>query len=214
MITTIIFDFDGTLADSRGLAVNLYNELARKYGYKEIGEHEVEGFSKLSIAERLKVLGVPYYRLPGLVGEMKRNYRNSVDSLELVAGMSSVIEELAAADYRLSLISSNSKSIIERFLANHNITCFEHIYCSRDLFGKSHQINRYLKMFQVLNEEAVYIGDELRDIESCKKCRICIVAATWGYDASDLLVQGNPDFAVSHPAELVPLLREFSVRGR
>lgn len=113
MMKTIIFDFDGTLADSRGLAVNLYNELARKYGYKEIGEHEVEGYSKLSIAERLKVLGVPFYRMPGLVAEMKRNYLTSVDSLKLAVGISSVIGEIAAAGYRLSLISS-----IQKLLSN------------------------------------------------------------------------------------------------
>jgi phosphoglycolate phosphatase len=214
MTGTVIFDFDGTLADSHELAVNLYNELARKHGYKKINEYEVAGFSKISIAERLKVLGVPFYRLPGLVSEMKRNYRDAVDSLKIVVGVSSVIDELAAAGNRLSLISSNLKSIIERFLANHNITYFEHIYCSKDLFGKSYQINRYLKTFHIPKEEVVYIGDEFRDIESCKKCRVRIIAVTWGYDAAELLVQGKPDFVVSHPAELVPLLRELLAEGR
>lgn len=69
-------------------------------------------------------------------------------------------------------------------------------------------------MFHIPKEEAVYIGDELRDIESCKKCKVRIISAAWGYDAAELLVQGKPDFVVSHPAELVPLLRELPEEGR
>lgn len=209
MIKTIIFDFDGTLADSRSLAVRLYNELAYKYGFKEMGGHEVERFSKLSIVERLRVLGVPAFRLPGLVSEMKRNYRYSVDSLQVVEGIPSAIEDMATAGYRLSIISSNLESIIDKFVANHRLNHFEHIYCARNLFGKNYTINRFLRTFHIKKEHVIYVGDELRDIEACKKSGIPICAVAWGYDDANLLAQGKPDYIIQRPSELTSLLRNI-----
>lgn len=214
MISTIIFDFDGTMVTSRELAIRLYNELARKYGYKEVVEQDVERFSNKSIVERLRLLDVPFARLPSLLAEMKRNYQQSVDSLPVVAGIPLVIEELVAAGYQLGLISTNSRTIIERFLSNHKIIRFKHLYCSGDLFGKSHKIGRFLKTHGLSKEETIYIGDELRDIEACKKAGIRFIAVTWGYDSAELLAQGSPDFIIHHPLELAPLLQQLTIQKR
>jgi phosphoglycolate phosphatase len=202
----ILFDFDGTMADSRTLAVELYNDLAEKYRYEKIKEHDIEALSKLSIKERLKVLGVPFYKLPSLVMEMKRNYSGSIDSLHVVEGLPSLISDLKSAGHRLYILSTNSRPIIERFLSNHQITGFDHTYCERSLFGKSKKIDQFIKKHRIKQQDAVYIGDELRDIIACKQSGIQMIAVSWGYDSPELLSEGNPDFLVSHPEEIMSLV--------
>lgn len=209
MINCILFDFDGTIADSRRLAVDLYNELAEKYRYEKIKQHDIEALSKISIKERLKTLGVPYYKLPALVMEMKRNYTRSIDSLQAAEDIPSLISDLKKAGYQLNIISSNSRPLIERFLTNHRITEFDHIFCARSLFSKNKKIDQFLKKYRIERQGAVYIGDELRDIVACKQSGVKIIAVSWGYDSADLLSQGNPDFIVSHPKDILPLIHQL-----
>lgn len=202
----ILFDFDGTIADSKRLAVELYNDLAEKYQYEKISEQDIRGFSKLSIHERLKLLGVPFYKLPSLVMEMKRNYVKSVDSLRVVKRIPDLIKILKTTERKLCIISSNSKSVIEKFLGNHDLSGFEHIYCARNLFGKNKKIDQFLKKHHIEKCDAVYIGDELRDIVACKQSGIKIIAVTWGYDSAELLSRGHPDFIVNDPDEILSLI--------
>lgn len=202
----VLFDFDGTIADSKRLAVELYNDLAEKYQYEKISEQDIQGFSKLSIKERLKLLGVPYYKLPALVLEMKRNYVKSVDSLKVIERIPDLIKDLKTTDRKLCIISSNSKPIIEKFLANHDLDGFEHVYCARNIFGKNKKIDQFLKKHHIGRGNVIYIGDELRDIIACKQSGVKIIAVTWGYDSAELLSQGNPDYIVNDPEEILSLM--------
>ena len=209
MKKNILFDFDGTMAHSRTLAVKLYNDLAEKNRYKKIGEEDIEILSKLSIKERIKVLGVPLYKLPSLVMEMKRNYASSIDSLHVVKGLPSLISELKSAGYRLNVLSSNSRPIIEGFLSNHQIAGFDHIYCAKGIFSKNKKIDQFIKKHRIQQQEAVYIGDELRDIIACKQSGVQMIAVSWGYDSPELLSEGNPDFLVNHPEEIMSLVQRI-----
>ncbi len=66
MYKHIVFDFDGTLADSRSVFLRCYNELAAKHGFNIIDEGNIERLKKLSIVERLRHLKVPLLWLPFL----------------------------------------------------------------------------------------------------------------------------------------------------
>jgi len=49
----------------------------------------------------------------------------------------------------------------------------------------------------------IYVGDETRDIRSARKSQIPIVAVTWGFNATEILSQHQPDYLVDHPSELL-----------
>lgn len=206
MIRNLIFDFDGTLADSRGLALKLYNELCGKYGYPPVTEQQMIALSGLSIADRLRAVHIPAYRLPGLVMQLLRSFTRSVDQLHPFAELPELVRQLKQAGYRLSIISSNSPTNIKHFLHRFEMECFDDIEGSRNLFGKSRKINRYLNQNGLSSAETLYIGDELRDIEACRQSGIPVIAVAWGYDAKELLVQGDPDRVIDHPSELRDLL--------
>ena len=66
----LLFDFDGTLADSRELALRLYNELAHEHQLKRMEREHLPELRRMSIQQRLKHLGIPLSMLPMLAREL------------------------------------------------------------------------------------------------------------------------------------------------
>jgi phosphoglycolate phosphatase len=203
MQKTIIFDFDGTIVDSKDLIIQLYNELAEKNNYKKIDKSNFKSLSELPIVERCKVLNVPIYKIPALVYEVMKNYKNYLVSINIVDGIRDVLFKLKENGFNLGIISSNSISTIEEFLVKNKIDIFDSIYSAKNIFGKHHTINGLVKKFNLDKKYILYVGDEIRDIISCKKACAKIVAVTWGYDSTELLLDGKPDFIVNSPAEIL-----------
>jgi phosphoglycolate phosphatase len=209
MLKYIIFDFDGTIVNSKKLALQLVNELSDKYGYRRTGEEELDYLSNLSIKERLKLFQVPFYKVPQIVLDLRKNYNHSVETLEIFNGIQDVIRYLKENGLRLGIISSNEEENIRRVLVKYNINFFDSIHTSYNLFGKSGKINAFLKKHHLKKEEIIYIGDELRDIQACKKSEVKIIAVTWGYDSAKLLTTGNPDYIANHPSDIHDLIDSF-----
>ncbi|WP_249652400.1 HAD hydrolase-like protein, partial [Lysinibacillus sp. D4A1_S13] len=58
----MVFDFDGTLVDSQNIFVPIYNQIAKKHGYKTVREEEIEYLRKLTMPERCKPSEVTLYK--------------------------------------------------------------------------------------------------------------------------------------------------------
>jgi phosphoglycolate phosphatase len=81
------------------------------------------------------------------------------------------------------------------------------------LFGKGKALKRILRAERLTRSELLYIGDELRDVEAAKKAGVRVAAVTWGFQKTELLRTGTPDYLVSDPNELVNLVGMRSVGG-
>lgn len=198
----IIFDFDGTIADSKNFVVTIYNELAEKYGSKKISEEDLKRLCSIPVMDRFKQLDINFMKIPQIGIEMKERYKSSLNGLKTVSGIPDILDKLKGQGFSLGIISSNGYDNIKDFLVNNGIDIFDNIYSSSSLFGKHYLLNRYLKKHLVSKNNVVYIGDELRDINSCKKSGIRVIAVAYGYDNEDLLLQGQPDFLVKTPEDI------------
>ncbi|MDY7230599.1 HAD-IA family hydrolase [Hyalangium rubrum] len=211
MISNVVFDFDGTIANSLRVMVSLYNQIAEKYGYTPMLDSDLAHLRKLSIMDRCRKLGVPVLRLPSLVLEAKRRYREVGGTVEAYEGMIPVLQELRRQGVSVGIISSNSQETIEKFLERNSARSLVHsISCSSNLFGKDKMISRYLKTFSLSPEQVLYVGDEHRDVEACKKTKLRIVAVTWGADSVELLGQAGPDFLAHQPADIVERVKQLN----
>lgn len=201
MIKHILFDFDGTIADSSGLLLQVLHELAERKHINHLSAEELFRFMGLPIHRRLKPLGVRFFKLPRLMAEGLRIYSQRTQGLRMFDGLDSVLRGLHEEGFRLSIISSNSVENIQRFLREHELECFEQVISAK-LFGKHRALQKYLKACGLAPEEALYVGDEYRDIEACQKVSVQIVSVTWGYDSLELLKSGNPDFIAYQPSDI------------
>lgn len=205
----IVFDFDGTIADSMSILIELGNGMAEKYGYPKVDESNIRHLSTLPIAERCRLLGIPLYRVPALAVEAIARYRSFIHLLKPIDGIREVIFRLKEEGYKLAILSSNSEANIRQFLQSYSMNCFESISSSRGIFGKHVSLKHIMKKMKIPRGELIYIGDELRDVEACRKARIQMIAVSWGFDSIELIKRSQPDFIAEHPSEIVDLVHSL-----
>lgn len=202
----IIFDFDGTLADSTAVFASAWNTLAQKYKFKGIELKEIDTLKKLSISERSKLFDFPMYKLPMILPQFYKLYRQSLNDVHLFDGMKELLIEIDKRGYKILIISSNSKENILEFLKMNGIHCVADVLCSNRIFGKDKVMKKFLKEANVDSSNVVYIGDEQRDIVACKKAGIPIIWVEWGYDAKEVVQNDEPEYSVSTPQEILEII--------
>ncbi|MFF2793263.1 HAD-IA family hydrolase [Lysinibacillus xylanilyticus] len=202
----IIFDFDGTLADSTAVFASAWNTIAQKYKFKGIELKEIESLKKLSIAERSKLFDFPMYKLPMILPQFYRLYRQSLNDVHLYDGIKEVLMEIDKKGYKILIISSNSQENILEFLKLNNIHCVSKVLSSTRIFGKDKVIKKFLKDSGITPSEVFYIGDEQRDIVACKKVGVPIIWVSWGYDAIEVVQQEEPEYKVNTPQEILNII--------
>lgn len=205
---SIIFDFDGTLVDSKAIFFELYNELASQKGYKLLDAENIKYLRNVGITERCHYLNIPLYKLPFIANTLIKKFHASIGNLQFNEGIKELLESLQAERYSYYIASTNAKKNIQTFFEMQGISIPE-IYTSSKVFGKDVLLRKLLKDKKLLPDEVIYIGDEARDITACRKCNIPVVWVSWGYDAAEAVTQTPPDYIINTPVELQELIQQL-----
>jgi beta-phosphoglucomutase-like phosphatase (HAD superfamily) len=116
MIKCVIFDFDGTIADSKAVFISVYNQIAEKYNYKHLESDQHQHLRMLTFNERCRYLRVPMYRIPFLAREFLAHYKNELRHIKLFDGMRGLLEVLHAPQVsKLRLYHQTRKAIFQDF---------------------------------------------------------------------------------------------------
>lgn len=201
MIKNVIFDFDGTLADTLDLALDFGNANYRRFAKTKITRDE---FRERSMREVLKFLGIRWYRLPQFIFALKNHLRSNVSQVSLFSGISEFIKLAHGQGFHLYILSSNSLENIEPVLLRAELRgYFRGIVSDASIFGKHVVLRKMLKTQGLRRTESVYIGDEVRDYDACKKVGLPMVAVAWGWDSFNRLKRENGIRIVETPEELL-----------
>ena len=224
----LVWDFDGTIADTLPAAVTIFNRLAPEMGFKPL--EDVNAARGMPTRELMRKHGVTFWRLPKLVRRYQAAVAEEADQLKLIAGMAELLAACQTAGVRQGILSSNREDNIRRCLrANGAEQNFAFIIGYPRLFGKSKALKRIIraqnkrgfwtrlraipKAEKLNRDEVLYIGDELRDVEAAKKVGVKVAAVTWGFHTAELLRSGRPDFVVSDARELLDLVKAEPTRA-
>jgi phosphoglycolate phosphatase-like HAD superfamily hydrolase len=203
--TFVLWDFDGTLADTLSCMVAAYNVLAARRGLRTIDDPEAA--RDLDPLPLLRSLGIPLLSVPSLLAGLLSAVRRDMPGVRLFPGMVEVLEALGQAGCRMSVLSSNSRdNILACLRANGVAGRFESVVGYRRLFGKGEGIRRFLKRHAGAGARAVYVGDEVRDIRAARRAGVDMAAVTWGYNTHELLAKHIPDYLIERPEQLLKLL--------
>lgn len=83
---------------------------------------------------------------------------------------------------------------------------FDFIFSCRKIFGKHRIIKKAIKKNNLSINEIVYIGDEIRDIDACKKIGVNIISVSWGYNNKSSLIKEKAGIVIENPIEILEYL--------
>ena len=107
---TLLFDFDGTLADSYDMLISCINVLSVKYTYPIITDLKI--LKNTSMKQVIKEdLGIRLYKLPFFMKDVQKEINVKAHEIQLFPGRLPVLKKLAK-QFSLSILSSNSKEVI------------------------------------------------------------------------------------------------------
>ena len=91
---TVIFDFDGTLANTLELVFRLYNEHALSFGARQIGIKEIDTYRKLGYKKAMKKAGVRWTTLPRIMLFISREMKKHMHEVSPYEGVITQIQSL------------------------------------------------------------------------------------------------------------------------
>ena len=209
MTKVIIFDFDGTLADTIDILLSITNRLSAEFGFKSATKEELAQLSNLNSWQILQYSGISIFKFPLLIRRLKAELHSEVPHIQLFPGIKEVLLELKKRGFQLGIITSNSRENVLGSLERNGLQdTFTFIY-SGSTFGKHKVINKWLRIENIHTEKVVYVGDEIRDIDAAKKTGIKVIAVGWGFNSQEALAAQNPDFLIERPQELIEIMNSW-----
>jgi phosphoglycolate phosphatase len=203
----VIFDFDGTIADSF--------EYVFKFLKKEAGsftEHtaeELEQFRRLPMKNLALRLGVPVWRLPVTYFKGRRVMRAHMEHVQPVDGMVEVIRQLHRDGYMLFITSANSGHNIRHLLRHQGILgCFRAIRSSAGITGKPALIGQLVVRYRLRKRMTWYVGDETGDVAAARHVGVLPLAVGWGFADPEKLRATQPEGYARKPAQIVQIVEK------
>lgn len=185
----VLFDFDGTLADSFPWFVELTNQLAGKHGFKRILPGEIDRLRMLDSRALMAHLGIPLWKLPAITSEMRHLVAARAQEIPLFDGIAELLAELARRGIGIGVVTSNAEANVRTILGARNVAHIRHFECGASMFGKKAKFRKVVKASGVAPGDVLCVGDEIRDADAAREAGLDFAAVGWGYTAPEVLAR-------------------------
>jgi phosphoglycolate phosphatase len=202
----IVFDFDGTLADSFPFFLEVFGTLADAHGFKRINNDELTHIRGMHARQVMQHVGLPLWKMPAVAQHFKMLMTHHIDRIALFDGIKQMLERLAEANGELAVMTSNTEQNVRAVLGSEHARFISHYACGVSLFGKQHKLRKLLARSSANRNEVLCIGDEIRDIEAAHREELAFGAVTWGYTDIEKLREFEPDYVFYHADEIADLV--------
>ncbi|HSW99043.1 MAG TPA: HAD-IA family hydrolase [Candidatus Saccharimonadales bacterium] len=199
---TIIFDFDGTIADTFFIAADVFRKLAK--GRHPTDDKEIEQLRSLPAQDAIKRVGAKWWQLPYIIYYARKQIGRRQEEIKPIEGIPAVLQSLHEAGHRMYIVSSNHTKNINHFLERNGLaTYFDGTYGGIGLFAKAKTLRKIAQQHNVRPQDCFYVGDEARDIEASRHIGMPCLSVTWGYNNLKGLQRGKPGTVINTPGELL-----------
>jgi phosphoglycolate phosphatase len=207
-MSAIIFDMDGTIADSFDYVSDFLVQQAK---LPPLSDEQKRNLRGLSMRDMARQLGYHWWDGPKLFIRGRQRMKHSIQNkhLQSFAGMPEIIRKLHNEGHELFILSTNSLRNVHHFLDDQKIhKYFLEIYAGVGVFSKAPGLRQLLKEQHLRAEDAIYVCDERRDVEAAQSVGVRTIAVTWGFARRGKLVALRPTALADTPAELMRILEE------
>jgi len=201
---TILFDFDGTLANTFFIAVDVFRRLskvARRRGPTD--DAEVEVLRGLSARQAMKRVGLHWWQLPYVLHDGRKTMHHRMHEVQAFPGITKVLEQLHRQGYQLMVVSTNGDQNIQLFLQNNHLQKYiARVYAHVGLFSKARALRDIMKEHHLTAANCVYVGDEVRDLDATRRAGLRCISVSWGYNNRQALQTAGADPIVDTSEQL------------
>ncbi len=201
----VIFDFDGTLADSLPWFRASFDDMVARFDLTPVPADEIEGLRGLSAREIMARLNVSMWQLPAIVSDMRKRKLAAASEISLFNGIPAMLTDLQNSGIKVAIVSSDSEASVRQVLGPETrlIARFD---CGAAMFGKHWKFRRVARRLGIKASQTICIGDELRDIEAAKAAEMDSGAVAWGYALPSALQAAGPTHLFSSIEEMTERL--------
>ncbi len=211
-IKVVVFDFDGTIADSLPMHFNKIISLAKERFSVDKKEKEIiEEIKNKSYFELMKFFKISWIKIPMILGIIKESQKQlylQVDKIKIFPGIKKLLKGLKNNNYQIGILSSNMQRNVNKFLRTKKLNFFDIVYCESNILGKDKTIKKMMRKYNLKPEEIIYVGDEIRDIEACKKVGVNMIGVSWGLHTIEALKKNGVNFIINKPHEILNLIKD------
>ncbi|HSS22083.1 MAG TPA: HAD-IA family hydrolase [Pyrinomonadaceae bacterium] len=211
-ITTLLFDWDGTVVDSAQLGLRAFEQSFAELGC--IFDHDVYR----------SVYSPNWYLVYEAMGLPKEQWQRADDlwlqhygeqTAKPITGAAETIRELKRAGYNLGVVSSGSECRVVREASEAGLdNYFDVMVCNEQMENKKPHpegLETAMRLLGSTPESSGYVGDSPDDIEMGKRANMLTVGVRSDYPTSWKLESQNPDIFIE---SLTELLNHFQVSLR
>jgi len=199
----LIFDFDGTIVDSKAV---WYKALEKHLGNLGLGKKEVDNIIDLgyNVSENLEELGLT--KIENVVKmRIMSDVLRQVDKVKKCKDVDS-IKNLTGKKVLISnSVSGFILPILERLKLKN---CFQEIYGADSFEDKEEFVKKYLKEKKISKKDVYYIGDRKADVILARKVGVksIIISGKCAWDSRKEVLSTSPDYVLDSLKDLKKII--------
>ncbi len=193
----IVWDWDGTLANSTGMIVNAIVKAAEQVGLPTLDPQAASNIIGLGLKESIYALygDIPTEKAQVLAAQYSTNYYAGESEIPLFDGAKETIIELNRRGYKLAVATGKGRRGLSLALQHCGLTNYFHATRTVDeCFSKPHpqMLDELMDLLVVTPERTLMIGDTSYDLQMAQNAGVASVAVSFGAQTQDKLVSYNP----------------------
>lgn len=219
MKKAIIFDLDGTLADTIPAITEGINRAMRRLGYPDRSEEEIRSFINYG-ARHLIRCAIPreFWDDDAAIDRALQVYNGTYGEVVLLTdtpydGMRELVEKLHK-DYRIGVLSNKQdiyvKQLSHVLLGDENYDAAQGVAPGHPTKPHPYLPQKIAADLGVATEDCIMIGDSDIDLLTAEGAGMTHIAVTWGFRSEEFLIEKGAKNIAHNPEELEALIQSLS----
>ena len=206
----VVFDWDGTLADSTAIIARALQRACLDVGCAEPDEVNARYVIGLGLVDALRHLapGLSPEHYPRLSARYREHYLAQEDAIPLYAGARELLEDLRSQGHALAVATGKSRAGLDRALAFHALRdVFAVTRCADEGRPKPHpeMLEHIMERLGADRGRVLMVGDTTHDLQMAAAAGVDSVAMSHGAHAAHMLAGASCGVCASI-AELANLI--------
>ena len=193
-VKTLIFDWDGTLADSAHLGLVAFEKAFAELGVP-FARNVYEAAYSPNWYSTYEALGLPKEKWQTADDLWIQHYGDQ--TAQLIEGAGATLLSLHRKGFQLGIVTSGSRSRVCREVEQSVLSdAFAVIVCNEDIVNKKPNpegLERALRALSAISVECAYVGDAPEDIEMGRRGNVVTIGVRSAYPSSSRLLSAKPD---------------------